>query len=250
MLKKSFTLIELLVVIAIIAILASMLLPALNQAREKAKSIKCVNNLKQMGTGQALYADDYEYFIAPCQPGDASYNQHLWWNKIAPYINKVGVPLSYDGEKWRKFFYESPFWCPSRVSTIPWASHGKYQLGYAVNTFASVNNSSTLSFFNLIYMSGSAPVYVFKPGAPLNNLCKPSLLLHTADANYRDSGTMLGYTHPNFNGLSRWNIDSSAGAYNKASRHSGRGNVQFVDGHVGSVRHDELQYNLAVIRAK
>jgi len=130
--KHSFTLIELLVVIAIIAILAAILMPALQQARERANTTKCTNNLKAIMTGYRLYSDDHQGWLMSGVPNG---DQSTRWNSMFPrYVNGDATASGWIGEsdesnpKWKVFK------CPSEtVGFGEWAKGGLPWTHYGLN---------------------------------------------------------------------------------------------------------------------
>jgi len=208
----SFTLIELLVVIAIIAILASMLLPALNKARGYAKQISCTNKLKQLGLGTGQYMSDYKFFPAWLGVVNGSFPGNLWDYQLAPY---VGYKFTDNGT--------AIFDCPSAAATIATApnyvSNRNRWRGYWVNGYIYANQSNYgMTMVDKIKIP-SKYGWITEMGAVGDS----SIEYYT---NFNWSGSPSDNTYSITSGPT-----SNTSKY-MGWRHGDKVNVLFVDGHV------------------
>lgn len=202
------------VVIAIIAILAAMLLPALNRARERARSISCSTNLKQVISAAILYTTDYDNIL--CPPYDTNSKPWAHWFTSRSYLPKESRLLA----------------CPSckpipNDNYIVWGTYGMvHYTNWTSNVYYYYRNKSRLGEF-LVDATGAVA---------LNKMKHPSGTMAFADTRVAENATSTNTVMLKGCGWVRFYLNySDVGGIAWALNHLRSGNSAYYDGHVDSM---------------
>jgi prepilin-type N-terminal cleavage/methylation domain-containing protein len=187
--KNGFTLIELLVVIAIIAILAAILFPVFAKAREQARSISCVSNVKELGLAFQMYLGDYDgvfpglYYQAASAVGDTV--AEIYTGHVPPanqaqvdYVTNCSARAQLDPYIKSQAVWKCPsdsgdVWGPDTTNAFAvgqrWTSY-HYRLWYSINLWPTWGNGPTAPAINEQYLPDPAKSFVFSEFVPFHDM--------------------------------------------------------------------------------